>query len=361
MHLFSKNIMITISIIISLILAVYFFMRFYPAFGGKASLASIERFMKSPNYKDGKFINLEETPVMAEDASMFKTIIEFIKGSENGKPEIVETKVFDKDEFMSGEATETKYTWFGHSTVLIKAKGKTIIIDPVFSDHASPFSFTNKSFKYSNNYTVDDLPYIDIVLISHDHYDHLDMNTIKLLDKKVGKYFVPLGVESHLIRWGVPSHKIIIADWWDEFEVEGVSLAATPARHFSGRAFGRSKTLWCSWVVKTNSGNLYFGADSGYGKHFKMIGEKYGPFGFCMIECGQYNKNWPNIHAMPEQSVQASIDLNASKMMAIHWAKFQLALHSWTEPIERARAAASVKGVKLIEPQIGAIETIGLI
>ncbi len=348
--------MITISVI--MLLAAYFFMRFYPAFGGKASSGSIDRFMKSPNYKEGKFMNLEETPIMAEDASMFKTIMAFMKGPENGKPLIIETRVFDKDEFMKGGATETKHTWFGHSTVLLKINGKTIITDPVFSDHASPFSFTNKSFKYSNNYIVDDLPYIDIVLISHDHYDHLDMNTIKQMDKNVGRYLVPLGVESHLTRWGIAPEKITIADWWDEFEIKGISLAATPARHFSGRAFSRSKTLWCSWVVRTESVSLYFGADSGYGKHFKMIGEKYGPFDFCMIECGQYNKNWPNIHAMPEQSVQASIDLNARQMIAIHWAKFQLALHAWTEPIERARAAASAKGVRLSEPQIGEISTI---
>ncbi|PLX14743.1 MAG: hypothetical protein C0598_00620 [Marinilabiliales bacterium] len=358
MNILLKVLMILISIIIIIAIIVIAFLNFNPAFGGKFSKEEIKKYESSPNFKDGKFVNIEPTPVMVEGASMWENAWEFIKGPENGKPELLETLAFDKDKFLQAGDSNTVYTWFGHSTVLMRVKGRSIITDPVFSGYASPVSFTNKSFKYSNNYNVDDLPYIDIVLISHDHYDHLDMNTIIKMDKNVGRYLVPLGVELHLIKWGVAEDKIEIMDWWDEKNIDGLTFANTPARHFSGRKFSRNNSLWCSWIVKTEDVNLYFGADSGYGKHFKMIGEKYGPFDFCMIECGQYNKNWENIHAMPEHSIQASIDLNAEKMMTIHWGKFQLALHSWTEPIERARKAAKVMGVDLEEPVIGAINNV---
>jgi len=359
MNITLKISMIIISIIILLAIIIYLFVTFHPAFGAKITKEAMKKYENSPNYKDGKFVNLEPTPVMAEGGdSMLKNIYEFIKGPENGKPELMETKVFDKDKFLSTADSNTVYTWFGHSTVLMRVNGKTIITDPVFSDYASPVSFTNRSFKYSNNYDVEDLPPIDIVLISHDHYDHLDMNTIKKLDKKVGQYFVPLGVELHLLKWGISEEKIRVFDWWDENSLDGLTLVSTPARHFSGRRFARNTTLWSSWVVKTDSVNLYFGADSGYGKHFKMIGEKYGPFDFSMIECGQYNKNWKNIHAMPEQSVQANIDLKSESMMTIHWGKFQLALHPWTEPIERARIAAEKTGVNLLEPEIGGVNVL---
>ncbi len=350
--------MIIISIIIIIAIIVFAFLNFNPAFGGKFSKEEIKKYESSPNFKDGKFVNMEPTAVMVEGASMWENAWEFIKGPENGKPELMETIKFDKEKFMLSSDVNAVYTWFGHSTVMMRVKDKTIIADPVFSSYASPVSFTNKSFKYSNNYDVDDLPYIDIVLISHDHYDHLDMNTIKKMDKNVGRYLVPLGVELHLIKWGIAENKIEVMDWWDEKSIEGITFASTPARHFSGRKFSRNNSLWCSWVVKTDSVNLYFGADSGYGKHFKMIGEKYGPFDFSMIECGQYNKNWKNIHAMPEQSVQANIDLKSKSMMAIHWGKFQLALHPWTEPIERARVAAEKTGVDLVEPEIGDVNVL---
>ena len=355
MNIYLKVGLIIIIVLIALIIAVSLFVNMHPVFGGKHSKESISRFEKSENYSDGVFHNLEKTPVMADSANMFKNLIDFIKGVDNGTPEIVETAVFDKNKFESGSDSIVKLTWFGHSTVLMRVNGKNIITDPVFSSYASPFSFANKSFKYSNNYAIEDLPYLDAVLISHDHYDHLDYNTIKKLDKKVGKYYVPLGVESHLLRWGVAKDKIVIADWWDEFDFEGIKLISTPARHFSGRAFKRNNTLWCSWIIDNGEKKMYFGADSGYGKHFKMIGEKYGPFDLSMIECGQYNTNWPNIHAMPEQSVQASIDVNAEKMMTIHWGKFQLALHSWTEPFERAKKAAAEKNVDLIDVVIGEV------
>ena len=346
--------MIVIFIIVAFIIGVALFINLHPVFGGKPDKMALKRMEASSNYKDGVFVNMETTKVMAEDNSMFSTMIEWIKGPENGTPDSIETLKFNKEKFVAKVDSNYKITWFGHSTVMINMFDKVILTDPVFSDYASPLPFTNRSFKYTNPYTVDDLPEIDYLLISHDHYDHLDWRTIEKLDKKVKAYYVPLGVESHLISWGVDPAKIHVADWWEEFKVdENITLVSTPARHFSGRAFTRNTTLWCSWVIKSDEGSIFFGADSGYGKHFKLIGDKYGPFVSTFIECGQYNKNWANIHAMPEQSVQAHIDLKGDKMFTIHWGKFQLALHSWTDPIERARKESSIKGVNLVEPVIG--------
>lgn len=351
-----KIILISVSVIIFLVVTIKLYIEMHPVFGGKPSNIESDRIQNSPNYKNGTFQNLEPTVVMAENSSMLSNMWKWIVGPENGTPDIVVTNIFNKKEFLSVNNSSFKLSWFGHSSVIVNIDSRVILIDPVFSKYASPVPYTNGSFSFTNNYTVDDMPNIDILLISHDHYDHLDMNTIKDIDDKVESYYVPLGVDAHLIRWGIDKDKIKIADWWDEFEItENLKIVSTPARHFSGRGTKRNTTLWCSWVVKSNVGNIFFGADSGYGKHFKTIGEKYGPFNLTMIECGQYNEGWPSIHAMPEESVQAHIDLLGDKMMAIHWSKFQLALHSWTDPIERARVEANTKNVELIEPVIGDI------
>lgn len=357
----NRRTMIIISAIVFVFLAAVFYVKLHPVFGGKPNEKTLHMMKQSPNYQSGKFVNMEPTTVMLENKSMFSTMWEWIKGPVNGTPDSVVTMKFNKEEFLVHKDSTFKMTWFGHSSVLLNMNNKVILIDPVFSSYASPLPFTNRSFKYTNQVTVEDLPEIDILLISHDHYDHLDLETIKKLDEKVMAYYVPLGVEAHLIRWGVNPEKINVADWWDEFVVdENLLLAATPARHFSGRLFKRNTTLWCSWVLKSPMGNIYFGADSGYGKHFKIIGDKYGPFKLTMIESGQYNESWASIHAMPEQAVQAHLDLKGEEMMTIHWSKFQLSLHSWTEPIERAKVEALLQNVNLIIPVIGDVNEIDL-
>ncbi|MCL4138462.1 UNVERIFIED_CONTAM: hypothetical protein GTU68_034280 [Idotea baltica] len=201
---------------------------------------------------------------------------------------------------------------------------------------------------------IEQLPAIDLVLFSHDHYDHLDYQSILLLKDKVKQFYVPLGLGAHLEKWGVSPERIKELDWWEEANFEGLQLACTPARHFSGRGLGdRFTTLWASWVIKGKYDNIYFSGDSGYGPHFKEIGEKYGPFNFSMMECGQYNERWDNIHMMPEETVQASIDIKAKQMMPIHWGAFTLAMHPWQESVERATAAAEKMNVKMVLPQIG--------
>jgi len=352
-----KYIIIIVVLLLIVFLTIRLYISYHPVFGGKAQGVELDRIINSVNYKDGVFVNLEPTVVMSEESgSMLGTMWEWIVGPENGKPEQLTTKPFNKSEFNQVTDSTFNLTWFGHSSVLLNVGNQNILIDPVFSSYASPVPGTNRSFNYSNNYSADEMPDIDVLVISHDHYDHLDKATIEDIDSKVTQYVVPLGIKAHLTHWGIDGDKITEADWWDEILInDNLMLAATPARHFSGRGIARNTTLWCSWVISSDKGNVFFGGDSGYGSHFKTIGEKYGPFKLTMIECGQYNKRWKSIHAMPEESVQANIDLHGELMLPIHNSKYQLALHAWTEPIERARKASQKKGVKLLEPVIGEV------
>jgi len=350
-------ILLIIFIAIPLVINIYIWVN--PVFGGKSKDEVLERIEKSPNFKDGVFQNIEPTTMMVKNGSMFKTVRKFMNGVENGKPITpVETLHFDKNEFIKSDSGLV-YTWFGHSTILINLNGKIILVDPVFSKAASPVSFINKAFEYTHNYTISDLPNPDLVIITHDHYDHLDYKSIIQLITKTKHFYVPLGVEAHLLRWGVSPENISVADWGDSFDNSEITLTSTPARHFSGRGpRDRNKTLWCSWVVQSGEKKIFLGGDSGYGKHFKEIGEKYGPFNLTFLECGQYNLQWPNIHSMPEQTVKAHLDLNGKYLVPIHWGKFRLSLHSWTEPIERASEAAATKNLLLMKPKIGEIVTL---
>ncbi len=201
---------------------------------------------------------------------------------------------------------------------------------------------------------VEKLPAIDLIIFSHDHYDHLDYGSIQKLKGKTKKFYVPLGVGNHLKKWGVQPSAIQELNWWDEVTYGDLVLAFTPARHFSGRGLtNRWSTLWGSWVIKGAQDNIYFSGDSGYGSHFKTIGDKYGPFDFAMLECGQYNERWSEIHMMPEETAQAAVDLNTKAMMPIHWAAFTLALHSWTDPVERVTVKARQLGMPIVVPKIG--------
>ena len=215
-------------------------------------------------------------------------------------------------------------------------------------------TFFGKRFDYHEPIRVDQLVDIDVIVISHDHYDHLDYSSIKALNDNTKHYLVPLGVGAHLIAWGVDPGKITELDWGQSAEKLGIQFTATPARHFSGRGMlNRDKTLWASWVIKGRQKNIYFSGDSGYGPHFKDIGDQYGPFDFAMMECGQYNEKWEAIHMMPEQTVQASLDLRSKHTMPIHWGAFDLSLHTWTDPVDRLIKESESKGVPVSTPQLG--------
>ena len=263
-----------------------------------------------------------------------------------------------KTDLKTISSKEPVIVWFGHSSYLIYIDNKTILVDPVFSGHASPFSFSVKAFAGSNVYGVDDMPEIDILLLTHDHYDHLDYKTVCRLKPK--QVCTTLGVKSHLLHWGFNENTITEFDWWQSRQVtDGIELTAAPARHFSGRSFTRAKTLWASYILKTKEHTIYIGADSGYDSHFKEIGEKFGPFDIAMLECGQYNSWWPYIHMAPEQCVQAAADLKTKVLFPVHWGKFALAFHHWKEPIERLSKKAAEQNIKTTTPLIGEPVIIG--
>ncbi|GHB60530.1 MBL fold metallo-hydrolase [Persicitalea jodogahamensis] len=250
--------------------------------------------------------------------------------------------------------------WFGHSSYLLKIAVKTILVDPVFSGNASPVAFFGKNYPGSNVYGVVDMPEIDILLLTHDHYDHLDYKTISQLRPKVKQVVTSLGVGAHLERWDYSPEMITELAWHEEAQLEGsLRFTALPARHFSGRLFKRGQTLWSSFVLDGPGYKLYLGGDSGYDTHFREIGEKYGPFDLALLECGQYNQNWPYIHMMPEETAQAALDLRAKVLLPVHWGKFTLALHPWYEPIERVSLRAQELGLPLVTPMIGQPFTIG--
>jgi len=323
------------------------------SFGKLPSGKRLERIKSSPNFKDGSFQNIIETPMIAPDASYSKMMLNFFfSKAPNREPSKTLPSIRTNLKDLSDAPT---LTWFGHSSYLISIEGKKILVDPVFSAYASPVQyFGSKNFAVTNPYSVEDFPDIDVIVISHDHYDHLDYNTILTLKDRTKLFCVPLGIGSHLEYWGVDPSKIIEFDWWEtENILPGIELTSTPARHFSGRGFKRGQTLWSSYVLKTGTFKIFIGGDSGYDTSFKKIGEKYGPFDIVMLECGQYDKQWPYIHMMPEQTVQASLDLNANILLPVHWAKFTLALHPWDDSINRAVKEAGRINAKITTPEIG--------
>jgi len=312
----------------------------------------LEKLRQSPNYKKNAFQNLSATPMMPDDISYWKLMREFFKKNKDRVPAGLLPSV--KTDLTNLDSSKPVIVWFGHSSYLIRIENKNFLVDPVFSGNASPLSFMIKAFPGSNIYKAEDMPAIDYLILTHDHYDHLDFKTVKKLKKKVDKIYCSLGISSHLKYWGFDTGRITELDWWESSHLsDGFVLTATPARHFSGRGFTRAKTLWASYVLKTPTNFIYIGGDSGYDDHFKTIGEKYGPFDIALLECGQYNQRWPLIHMMPEETVQASIDLRAKVLLPVHWGKFTLALHPWNEPITRAVKAADSLGVTIITPVVG--------
>jgi len=249
--------------------------------------------------------------------------------------------------------------WFGHSSYYILSSEASILVDPVFSGNASPFSWFAKAFPGTDIYTPDDFDHIDVLVLTHDHYDHLDYTTIKALASKVGTFVTALGVGAHLEYWGISPDQIIELDLWENTTpMPGLQLTATPGRHFSGRKFRRNQTLWCSFVLQLGSHRLFLGGDSGYGGHFAEIGRRFGPFDLAFLESGQYGDHWPYIHMFPEQTVQAAHDLVARVILPVHWGKFSLALHVWNEPIKRVVKAAAQAHQAIVTPRIGELITL---
>ena len=343
---------IPVSILALLFIAGYFFMR-RPAFGQLPAGERLERIQRSPNYRDGKFQNQNPTPDLTDGATFISVLRDFIfKRSKQSVPPAPVPSV--KTNLAALSPDEDVLVWFGHSSYFMQIDGKKILVDPVLSGSASPLKFTTRSYPGSDVYTADDIPAIDYLFLTHDHWDHLDHETILKLKPKTGTVITGLGTGAHLVRWGFDENNIIERDWNEEIRLnDGFVVYTTPARHFSGRGFKRQQVLWMSFVLQTASRKLFIGGDSGYDTHFAAIGKQHGPFDLAILECGQYNNSWKHIHMMPEELVQAGIELGAKHIVPVHWAKFSLALHSWHEPIIRVTREAANRNISLLTPVIG--------
>ncbi|HYA86853.1 MAG TPA: MBL fold metallo-hydrolase, partial [Nitrospirota bacterium] len=259
-----------------------------------------------------------------------------------------------KNSFQGPASDAARFVWLGHSSVLLELGGKRILFDPMFSERASFFSWMGPKRFQPAPLQAQDLPTLDAVLISHDHYDHLDKATVLGIAGKSASFHVPLGVSVILTSWGIPTKKIVEYAWWDEHDIGNITVAAVPARHFSGRGlFDRNKTLWCSWVVVSESGRIYHSGDTGMTDQFHEIRVKFGTLNVAFIKIAAYSENWPDIHLTPEQAIEAVNMLGGKTLVPIHWGTFDLGLHSWYEPIERLLKAAEHQNTRIITPKMG--------
>lgn len=341
-----------------LLIGIFLFIAGYVVNKFVASTVS-EPIEASENYREGKFYNTapREQPGFGKMMGvMTRWITAERTDPEPTKPlPLLPVTRAQLDALNNDELHLVK---LGHSSMLLKVYGDYWLIDPVFSDRASPFSFVGPKRFQSTPISLQDLPPIAKVLISHNHYDHLDKGAITALASKVEQFLVPQGVEGDLQKWGVDRAKIVNFAWWQELQTDKALLAFTPTQHFSGRGLSDSnQTLWGSWVIKTAEESLYFSGDSGYFDGFKAIGEKYGPFDLTMLENGAYNVDWADIHMLPEEAVQAHIDLRGVTMLPVHNSTFDLSSHPWYEPLERVTAEAAKQQVKLITPLVGEVFT----
>lgn len=353
--------LLLVAVIFILALALYAFLQ-TPTFGAQPTAAQIKSFSQSPQFdvQTEEFRNRRPNLFneMREKTSIPNMLREWFKDRPEGSPKqrLPEVKP-DLAQFMEN-TDDTKIIWFGHSTFLLNMSGTIILVDPVFSEVASPVNFIGQRFQ-PPVISLPELPPIDVLLLSHDHYDHLDMDTIRFFMDKPTTFIAPLGVGEHLRYWGVSDDKIIEKDWWESYEVDGVEFIATPSQHFSGRdGINNNGTLWASWVIRTKRSNLFFSGDSGFDTHFKVIGDRYGPFDLALVEDGQYDKKWPAVHLFPEEAAQAALDLRAKRAMPVHWGMFQLAYHTWHDPVTRFSKALEDSSVQLVTPLIGEVTTL---
>ena len=314
----------------------------------------LERIKQSPNYDGKQFVNLEETVTMTGDKNVFAVWKEFLFGDKSQTvPDTALTVI--KTDLKALPADKDWIVWFGHSSYLMNLSGKKVLVDPVFYQ-GSPVSFVNKMFKGTDVYKPADMPDVDYLVITHDHWDHLDYQVVKELEPRVKKVVTGLGVGEHLEYWGYPVEKLVELDWWESADLgDGFSVTGTPARHFSGRDLRQNKTLWSSFAFKSPKRTVWIGGDTGYGPHFAKVGKKFPDIDLAILENGQYNKDWKLIHTMPEELGKIMQDLNASRYMTVHHSKFCLSKHSYLEPLENAKHAAQETGKPMLMPQMGEV------
>jgi L-ascorbate metabolism protein UlaG (beta-lactamase superfamily) len=326
------------------------------SFGKLPSGERLERIKRSPYYKDGTFRYPGPLPEWPEDkerkkkGGMFGALRRMLFAGKNREKPAAPLPS-SKTDLFSLDPNDNLVIWMGHSSYFLQVDGKRFLVDPVFSGSA----LVVPAFKGSDIYSSEDIPPLDYLVISHDHWDHLDYKTVKALRKKTGKVLTGLGTGAHLEYWGYEPQKILEHDWNETTDLgEGFSVTAIATPHFSGRFLTRNKALWTAFVLITPNRRIFLGGDSGYADYFVRVGRQFGPFDLVFLECGQYNEQWRNSHMFPESTAQASIDLGAKKLFAVHWAKFSLSTHSWDEPIIRLSAIAAERDITLLHPLIGA-------
>lgn len=324
-----------------------------PRFGRNPSGEELARFEKSANYHDGSFHNQIDTPMFAEGATFTSTIMDSFFGAKAKNLRPTSPVAATKANLKALDPNQDAVVWLGHSSFFIILNGKRILLDPVIEDYAAPFSMFNKAFPGTTIYTPDDFPDIDLLLITHDHWDHLEYPTMRALQPRVGKAICGLGTGSHLRSWGYTPEQIVELDWNEGANLDELGIEAIPARHFSGRGLTRNKTLWTGFALTSPNRKIFISGDSGYGPHFKEAGEKFGGFDLAILEDGQYDPRWPYIHMQPEEGVAAAIDLHAKAVIPCHNGRFCIANHPWREPMERFARASKDKDFRLHLPVIG--------
>lgn len=324
----------------------WLYLEYHPATGARPTAHH-----QSPHYRQGKFFNLETTTINDSFRAVLRLLYEYCYARhlqpDRPVPVVSSARIPYSDD-------TPRLIWYGHSAVCLKINGLTILIDPMLSDWVGPLPLLGHRFRSTHPFDLSAIGKIDLMLITHDHFDHLDYPTIKALQSRTRFYLTPLGVGAHLRYWGIDPDKIQELDWWQQVErPDGLRITATPARHFSGRSLGRRRsTLWASFVIETGDHRYYCGGDSGYGKHFRQIGERFGSFDLTMLDCAQYHHDWQHLHMQPEEAWQAHRELGGRRLLPLHWGAFSLSTHPWYEPIERLLSVADAPG-EILLPGIG--------
>jgi len=343
---------VVISVIVILTLAIFIYIQ-QPKFGKTPGEKRLERIKKSPNYSKGSFQNRSHTPDLTEGVSYYAVLKEFLF-TEKKRMKPLDSIPSTKTNLMNLDPDQNVLIWFGHSSYFIQLDGKKILVDPVLSGAASPLAFTTRAFPGTDAYTVHDIPEIDYLFISHDHWDHTDHETLLQLQPKVKKVICGLGTGEHFEHWGYETTMIIEEDWDTKIFLDsGFVVHTATARHFSGRGFQRNKALWTSFILQTPSFQIFIGGDSGYDTHFAEIGKTFGEFDLVILENGQYDKSWKYIHMMPDEVLQAALDLKAKRLFPVHSAKFSLANHAWDEPLVKITEFNKEINMPLVTPIIG--------
>lgn len=321
------------------------------ALGARPSGTRAERVRRSPQFHDGAFHN--SVPAhMVPPGSAPQMLREAFFGKQKRRP-IGVVPVVTPDSSPTA-ADGLSVVWYGHSSALVEIEGRRVLFDPVWSERCSPSTLVGPRRLHPVPVALEQLPPLDAVVISHDHYDHLDMATVRTLVRtQTAPFLVPLGVGAHLDRWGVPADRIIELDWNESASVAGLTFIATAARHFSGRSFARNDTLWASWVMTGSTRRVFYTGDSGYFDGYAAIGEAHGPFDVTLIQVGAYNTAWPDIHMTPEEGAATHVDVRGDLLIPLHWCTFNLAFHAWAEPADRIWREAKARDIRLAVPRPG--------